>query len=325
MGNKILLGVGAVALGMFMLCCGGMLLLSTGSGPRTAGIAKPAPQASKVPAPQALPPGPAPQVADAPKTEIELAEAKLAEAEKQLGTCMEAKPILPPNEDHLFVDATGAFKVNAKVVALTATDISLSKTDGSGTATVPVKRLSEYDQKYVTENFGDYLGKVATWDAERLRLEDQRKEAADNLAALNARVALAAAEALASEAKKTKAAADAQATAAAEKAEEAAKPQKELAANVAEFKQVLQTLDYPFVTGMRGTYVEPKSKFLTLTVSNVWHELPRQVRLQHAQSLQKVWSTIASRNDPLGAYIEIVDNNGNRVGGGGTYSVSVDD
>ncbi len=52
-----------------------------------------------------------------------------------------------------------------------------------------------------------------------------------------------------------------------------------------------------------------------ITVNNLWHVRPYQVRLQDAQTLWEIWAQIASPANPDSARIELVDLNGNAVGG----------
>lgn len=55
-----------------------------------------------------------------------------------------------------------------------------------------------------------------------------------------------------------------------------------------------------------------------ITVDNAWHLVTYQLRLQIAQNLWTQWVAIASPGDPDKARMQIVDHNGNEVGG---YSV----
>lgn len=52
-----------------------------------------------------------------------------------------------------------------------------------------------------------------------------------------------------------------------------------------------------------------------LTMRNLWHIRHKQLRLQDAQALWRVWASIASPSKPDGARIKIVDQMGNEVGG----------
>lgn len=59
---------------------------------------------------------------------------------------------------------------------------------------------------------------------------------------------------------------------------------------------------------------------LTITVTNSWHYLPYQIRLQKAQTLWKTWAKARTasgslRSDIDSARISLVDANGNKVGG----------
>ena len=65
----------------------------------------------------------------------------------------------------------------------------------------------------------------------------------------------------------------------------------------------------------------------TIMVSDAWHFLPQQLRLQRAQELWAVWAKIHSKTKPDHSFLKLVDGNGNRVGGSGFVgsSVSVND
>ncbi|MDD4287403.1 MAG: hypothetical protein PHO20_00630 [Candidatus Peribacteraceae bacterium] len=58
-----------------------------------------------------------------------------------------------------------------------------------------------------------------------------------------------------------------------------------------------------------------------ITVSNLWHIMPYQLRLQAAQNLQEAWE--AANPDVLAAHISLVDVNGNEVGARGVFGVWV--
>lgn len=52
-------------------------------------------------------------------------------------------------------------------------------------------------------------------------------------------------------------------------------------------------------------------------VTNAWHLQPYPVRLQMAQTLWLLWTSVCSAADPDKVYIKIVDVKGNSVGGSG--------
>lgn len=52
-----------------------------------------------------------------------------------------------------------------------------------------------------------------------------------------------------------------------------------------------------------------------VTVTNAWHHMHRQERLQGAQTIQRAWALVRSRDHPDAARLELVDLNGNEVGG----------
>lgn len=55
------------------------------------------------------------------------------------------------------------------------------------------------------------------------------------------------------------------------------------------------------------------------TVEDSWHLLPYQIRLQAAQNLNALWRKFADTDDAAGQMFDIVDLNGNRVGGRGVF------
>lgn len=63
----------------------------------------------------------------------------------------------------------------------------------------------------------------------------------------------------------------------------------------------------------------------TLTVTNQWHLRKKQLRLQDAQTLWEIWANINSPSKPDIARIQIVDGNGNQVGGSGFLGGSIID
>lgn len=60
-----------------------------------------------------------------------------------------------------------------------------------------------------------------------------------------------------------------------------------------------------------------------ITVNNVWHYQPYQVRLQMAQGLWNAWANIHSPGDPDKARIKIVDQMDNEVGGSRVWAGSL--
>jgi hypothetical protein len=61
----------------------------------------------------------------------------------------------------------------------------------------------------------------------------------------------------------------------------------------------------------------------TITVSNAWHVVPYQIRLQAAQNIWKLWATISAPVREVEAKISIVDLNGNEVGGSRVWGGSL--
>lgn len=62
---------------------------------------------------------------------------------------------------------------------------------------------------------------------------------------------------------------------------------------------------------------------IKITVSNVWHYHPYQVRLQTAQNLWNIWAKVYSPIDVDKSRIQIVDLNGNEVGGSRVWAGSL--
>lgn len=62
---------------------------------------------------------------------------------------------------------------------------------------------------------------------------------------------------------------------------------------------------------------------VTITVSNYWHNQNYQLRLQAAQNLWKTWAALYSPTEPDSARIELVDFNGNKVGGSSMWGGSM--
>jgi hypothetical protein len=53
----------------------------------------------------------------------------------------------------------------------------------------------------------------------------------------------------------------------------------------------------------------------TIEVTNNWHIRNKQIRLQDAQALWEIWANINDAENVDSSRIELVDNNGNKVGG----------
>ena len=62
---------------------------------------------------------------------------------------------------------------------------------------------------------------------------------------------------------------------------------------------------------------------VTVTVRNAWHVRHKQVRLQDAQALWRLWASIASPDNPDRARLKLVDLMGNSVGGSGWLAGSL--
>ncbi len=167
-GGRIVIVVGAVALGMFMLlCCGGLLLMNPANTPQTAAAPtavsvtpKPAkdPVVAPVTPPNAKPVG---EVDNVTASDI-FGSAAPAEAATPLAPKERAKSSIPPTG--LDVDdrsvkvppfrewnaRAGGFKVAAKFVKLADGQVELLKQSG-GVAKVPLEKLSRIDVDYVQD------------------------------------------------------------------------------------------------------------------------------------------------------------------------------
>ena len=102
-----------------------------------------------------------------------------------------------------------------------------------------------------------------------------------------------------------------------EKRQRKSETEQRLARGPSDVKKLMAALrkedmDESFV--VRGKY-ERIGRTATLTLPNDWHYEIYQSRLQAAQGLWKLWSTIHSPNDPDLARIKLVDLMGNEVGG----------
>lgn len=99
-------------------------------------------------------------------------------------------------------------------------------------------------------------------------------------------------------------------------AEEAAIIESENAAHLKEFKKLIADNKIAVVTKVLVNQYQAQ-----VTVSNEWHLVPYQLRLQAAQNIQKLWAQTYTK-DPKIAHIKFVDLNGNEVGGSGMLSAS---
>jgi hypothetical protein len=74
---------------------------------------------------------------------------------------------------------------------------------------------------------------------------------------------------------------------------------------------------------IRHVSVNGEGDTATITVANTWHLSVKQIRLQSAQNLWKLWAAIASPDDLDKARISLVDINGNEVGGSQAWGGSL--
>lgn len=320
--QKMLVAIGVLLVAPIVFCGGcGILIGLFGS---TGGPQRPKqPETVTKAAPTAPPPASEePEQKPEPTTAVEKAEASLVDVEQQQSSWLAAnpKPEMPQSGEHLFVDASGAFSVKATVQRIDQNQIALIKADGSGTATVPISKLCEFDQKYLDRTFGEYLPAATAWQVENDRLAtlvatakgavveahetEERivQDAKDKAAAAEREIAAAASAKKASE----QAAKDAV----------AGKAQHHLNDSVAAYKTLLEATGAgALITGLKARYVTGDVMELTLVVSNLWHIRHKQIRLQDAQNLWEAWATLASRDAPDNARLKIEDQNGNQVGG----------
>lgn len=63
---------------------------------------------------------------------------------------------------------------------------------------------------------------------------------------------------------------------------------------------------------------------LIVTVTSAWHNEPKGVRLDAATSLWKLWAAIHNPEKPDRAFLKIVDESGEKVGGSGWVGSSID-
>ena len=93
------------------------------------------------------------------------------------------------------------------------------------------------------------------------------------------------------------------------------------------FLNELRTLENSLGVNLIEGVTVSKNK-ATIKVTNIWHLRNKQLRLQDAQTLWKIWANINNPSEPDKARIEIVDINGNEVGGSGFLGgsdIEVDD
>ncbi len=102
----------------------------------------------------------------------------------------------------------------------------------------------------------------------------------------------------------------------------AQRPVKDASAHRAEFLRALSNVE-----GM-SDWIKQVGRGLDeddllIVVSSNWHYQPRQMRLQMAQALWKIWAGIHSPKEPDKAKISLKDMMGNRVGGSGIMGGSL--
>ncbi len=69
--------------------------------------------------------------------------------------------------------------------------------------------------------------------------------------------------------------------------------------------------------------VSVRNNWVTIVVSNVFHVMSYQTRLQTAQDFEKIWSAVHTETNDDPAAVRITDYNGNEVGGSGLMGIWV--
>ena len=107
-------------------------------------------------------------------------------------------------------------------------------------------------------------------------------------------------------------------------AERAAAEEKEKAQAMAaagQFRAMIAKVDDGMISEVAPDGSSPNR--LLIAVSDRWHYQPKQIRLQTAQALQRLWATAFSPDRPDHARIRLLDQTGNEVGGSRVWGGSV--
>lgn len=249
--------------------------------------------------------------------EREHAEATKAKLLNALEDHQADEPQPPRHEERTWSTVDKKYKTDATLVETDNIKASLKRADGK-VVTVPKAQLIAEDRIYLETAFADaeaYQGSMSDWKSSLDELNSQ-------MALLEKRLATAASEKPAKpklsdvvselataerKAAEQRRAADA---AAKRSAEEAARQRAQDRLDA--YAAVLRTAD---PEGLLIHQVKAKGSELELTVTNTWHLMHYQNRLQAAQNLWQGWANIESPRDPDKARLSLVDLNGNDVGG----------
>ncbi|MEZ6154052.1 MAG: SHD1 domain-containing protein [Pirellulaceae bacterium] len=104
------------------------------------------------------------------QTKAELAQTELVDSEKLLQQWLEdnPEPMRPDIRPRIFVDSSGAFSVNGRVVDLTETQLTLDRLDNAKRITVPLNLLSQLDQEFLQESYcKKYFSEISKWEEKR--------------------------------------------------------------------------------------------------------------------------------------------------------------
>ncbi len=109
---------------------------------------------------------------------------------------------------------------------------------------------------------------------------------------------------------------------AANKSVNSSKPAPSVSDSIQKYRKLMRSIDKDgdIVTNITQGRMEGEIK---ISVSNSWHYEPYQIRLQLAQKLWEAWAATHSPDDPDKARIQIVDGNGNEVGGSRVWAGSL--
>jgi len=108
----------------------------------------------------------------------------------------------------------------------------------------------------------------------------------------------------------------------ANKSANSSKPASSTSDNIQKYRKLMRSIDKngDIVTNVTQGRMDGEIK---ISVSNSWHYEPYQIRLQLAQKLWDAWAATHSPNEPDKARIQIVDGNGNEVGGSRAWAGSL--
>lgn len=99
--------------------------------------------------------------------------------------------------------------------------------------------------------------------------------------------------------------------------------QREVKDRLDAYMAVLNAAEVKLIDSVRVRRIGDKTWEAELTVRDIWHLRHYQLRLQDAQTLWEAWAVIASPSEPDSARINLVDGNGNEVGGSRVWGGSL--